>query len=103
MSYTCEKAVGGARSCDFKTGKIILKRPIEREQVVKLLVAGRTDLLPKFTSKKGRPFSAYLVMGAGGKVGFEFEPRQAKAAAETKVVKPKSKVSAAKKSSVRKA
>ncbi|MBP0133067.1 MAG: DNA topoisomerase III [Nitrosospira sp.] len=103
MSYTCEKAVGGARSCDFKTGKIILKRPIEREQVVKLLVAGRTDLLPKFTSKKGRPFSAYLVMGAGGKVGFEFEPRQAKAAAETKAVKPKSKVSAAKKSSIRKA
>ena len=103
MSYTCEKAVGGARSCDFKTGKIILKRPIEREQVVKLLTAGRTDLLPKFTSKKGRPFSAYLVMGAGGKVGFEFEPRQVKAAAETKAVKPKSKVSAAKKSSVRKA
>ena len=103
MSYTCEKAVGGARSCDFKTGKIILKRPIEREQVVKLLTAGRTDLLPKFTSKKGRPFSAYLVMGAGGKVGFEFEPRQAKAAAETKAVKPKSKVSAAKKSSIRKA
>ena len=103
MSYTCEKAVGGARSCDFKTGKIILKRPIEREQVVKLLAAGRTDLLPKFTSKKGRPFSAYLVMGAGGKVGFEFEPRQAKAAAETKAVKPKSKVSAAKKSSIRKA
>ena len=103
MSYTCEKAVGGARSCDFKTGKIILKRPIEREQVVKLLTAGRTDLLPKFTSKKGRPFSAYLVMGAGGKVGFEFEPRQAKAAAETKAVKPKSKVSAAKKPSARKA
>ena len=103
MSYTCEKAVGGIRSCDFKTGKIILKRPIEREQVVKLLVAGRTDLLPKFTSKKGRPFSAYLVMGAGGKVGFEFEPRQAKAAAETKAVKPKSKVSAAKKPSARKA
>ena len=103
MSYTCEKAVGGIRSCDFKTGKIILKRPIEREQVVKLLAAGRTDLLPKFTSKKGRPFSAYLVMGAGGKVGFEFEPRQAKAAAETKAVKPKSKVSAAKKSSIRKA
>jgi DNA topoisomerase III len=103
MSYTCEKAVGGARSCDFKTGKIILKRPIEREQVVKLLAVGRTDLLPKFTSKKGRPFSAYLVMGAGGKVGFEFEPRQAKAAAETKATKPKSKVSTAKKSSVRKA
>ena len=103
MSYTCEKAVGGARSCDFKTGKIILKRPIEREQVAKLLVAGRTDLLPKFISKKGRPFSAYLVMGAGGKVGFEFEPRKAKAAAETKTVKPKSRVSVAKKSAARKA
>jgi DNA topoisomerase-3 len=29
-------------------------------------------------SKKGRPFSAYLVTGADGKVGFEFEPKEPK-------------------------
>ncbi|MEO7559892.1 MAG: topoisomerase C-terminal repeat-containing protein, partial [Nitrosospira sp.] len=70
---------------------------------------GKTDLLPKFISKKGRPFSAYLVTGADGKVGFEFEPRETKtktkttvATAETKVARPKSKASAIKKSAVRK-
>jgi DNA topoisomerase III len=35
--------------------------------------------LHKFISKKGRPFSAYLVRGADGKIGFEFAPRAAKA------------------------
>ncbi|HJT51450.1 MAG TPA: topoisomerase C-terminal repeat-containing protein, partial [Nitrosospira sp.] len=62
-----------------KIGKIILSRPLEREQVTKLLSRGKTDLLTKFISKKGRPFSAYLVAGPEGKVGFEFEPREAKA------------------------
>ena len=103
MSYTCEKAVGTVRSCDFKTGKIILKRPIEREQVAKLLRTGRTDLLPKFISKKGRPFSAYLVASADGKVGFEFELRQTKITTETKTAKPKARVPAVKKAAARKA
>ncbi|MEK6708277.1 MAG: DNA topoisomerase III [Pseudomonadota bacterium] len=103
MSYTCEKAVGTVRSCDFKTGKIILKRPIEREQVAKLLRTGRTDLLSKFISKKGRPFSAYLVASADGKVGFEFEPRQTKITTETKTAKPKARVPAVKKAAARKA
>ena len=87
LHYTCEKSVGATRSCDFKTGKIILNRPIEREQITKLLETGKTDLLTKFISKKGRPFSAYLVRNADGKIGFEFEPRKTKAA-ETK---PKTK------------
>lgn len=101
MSYTCEKAVGVTRTCDFKTGKIILKRPIEREQVVKLLRFGRTDLLSRFISKKGRPFSAYLVAGENGKTRFEFEPRQAKIEPETKIAKPKTKIPIAKKSIAR--
>ena len=78
MSFVCEKSVGAAKNCDFRTGKIILQRSIEREQVVKLLTTGKTDLLHKFISKKGRPFSAYLVAGKEGKVGFEFAPREAK-------------------------
>ena len=103
MSYTCEKAVGTVRSCDFKTGKIILKRPIEREQVAKLLRTGKTDLLSKFISKKGRPFSAYLVTNSDGKVGFEFELRQIKITAETKTktTKPKARVLPVKKSAAR--
>ena len=43
----------------------------------KLLETGKTDLLEKFISKKGRPFKAFLVVKDGG-VGFEFEPREAK-------------------------
>lgn len=78
MSYICEKSLGAARTCSFKIGKIILSRPLEREQVIKLLQTGKTDLLTKFISKKGRPFSAYLVAGKDGKVGFEFEVKEPK-------------------------
>ena len=97
ISYICENAVGATRSCDFKTGKIILKRPIEREQVTKLLHLKRTDLLSKFISKKGRPFSAYLVAEENGKTRFEFEQKRAKTKPNTKVTKPRTKAPAVKK------
>jgi DNA topoisomerase-3 len=102
MSYACEKAIGSVRTCDFKIGKIILARPLEREQAAKLLRTGKTDLLQKFISKKGRPFSAYLVIGSDGKVGFEFEPRESKAktaatSAEKNAIKPKAKSVSSKK------
>ncbi len=79
IAYTCENSVGPARRCDFRSGRVILQRPIEPEQIRKLLATGRTDLLHRFISRKGRPFSAFLVRGADGKVGFEFAPRAAKA------------------------
>ena len=76
MSYVCEKSVGSERSCDFRTGKIILQQEISREQATKLLDEGRTDLLPGFiSSRTRRKFKAYLVRGADGKIGFEFEAR----------------------------
>jgi DNA topoisomerase-3 len=78
MAYTCEKAVGPARSCDFRSGRMILQQSIEREQMKKLLETGRTDLLTAFVSKKGRRFKAFLVKQPDGKIGFEFQPRPAK-------------------------
>ncbi|SFM31685.1 DNA topoisomerase III [Nitrosomonas communis] len=78
LYYVCEKAVGATHTCDFKTGKIILNRAIEQEQIVKLLQTGKTNLLTKFISKKGRPFSAYLVIGKDGKIEFEFEQKASK-------------------------
>ena len=81
MTYSCERSLGPAKTCDFRSGRIILQRPMEREQMVKLLATGKTDLLHRFISKKGRPFSAYLAKGPDGKIGFEFAPRKGKTAA----------------------
>jgi DNA topoisomerase-3 len=79
MSYLCENSVGPEKRCDFRSGRIILQRPMEREQMQKLLATGKTDLLHRFISRKGRPFSAFLVRGADGNVRFEFAPRAGKA------------------------
>ncbi|MFW2457686.1 topoisomerase C-terminal repeat-containing protein, partial [Methyloversatilis discipulorum] len=88
MSYICEKSVGPEKSCDFRSGKIILQQPIEPEQMQKLLEAGRTDLLKGFVSSRTkRKFSAFLVRQPDGKVGFEFEPRAAKPKAGAKTAK----------------
>jgi DNA topoisomerase-3 len=81
MAYVCEKSVGPERSCDFRSGKIILQQPIEPEQMRKLLAEGRTDLLRGFVSNRTRrKFAAFLVRKPDGTTGFEFEPRPAKGA-----------------------
>ena len=78
-SYVCEKSVPTNEqptpSCDFKSGQVILQQPIEREQMVKLLETGKTDLLDKFVSMRTRrSFKAFLNWDAeAGKVAFAFE------------------------------
>ena len=80
MNYTCEKAVGPNKTCDFRTGKVILQQEIEPTQIRKLLSEGRTELLTGFVSSRTRrKFKAYLKRGDDGKVGFEFEARKPKA------------------------
>jgi len=82
MNYLCENATGAAKTCTFKTGKIILQQPIEAAQVKKMLETGKTDLLTKFISKKNnRAFKAFLVIKDGG-TAFEFEPREKKGKAK---------------------
>jgi len=83
-NYVCSKAVPthaqATPSCDFKSGKIILQQPVEREQMTKLLSEGKTDLLDKFVSMRTRrSFKAFLQWDAeAGKVNFAFEPRVSK-------------------------
>lgn len=83
-NYVCERAVPThdhpTPTCDFRSGKIILQQPVEREQMAKLLATGKTDLLDKFVSMRTRrPFKAFLAWDAeAGKVNFEFEPRASK-------------------------
>ncbi len=79
-NYVCSKSVPTTEqptpSCTFKTGKIILQQPVEREQMGKLLASGKTDLLDKFVSMRTRrAFKAHLAWDAeAGKVNFEFAP-----------------------------
>ncbi|MDB5911930.1 MAG: topA [Ramlibacter sp.] len=83
-NYVCERAVPTQEhptpTCDFRSGKIILQQPVEREQMAKLLATGKTDLLDKFVSMRTRrAFKAFLAWDAeAGKVNFEFEPRKSK-------------------------
>jgi DNA topoisomerase-3 len=75
-AYLCDGV--SSKTCKFRMGKLILQQPIVFEQAKKLCETGKTDLLRRFISKKGRPFSAFLKLD-GEKVGFEFEPRAPKA------------------------
>lgn len=85
MAYVCEKSVGPNKTCDFRSGKVILQQAVESDQMRKLLSTGRTDLLKEFVSARTRrKFSAFLVRGADGKVGFEFEKREPKAKSSEK-------------------
>ena len=117
MSYICEKSVGPERSCDFRSGKVILQQEITAAQMVKLLTTGRTDLLEGFVSSRtNRKFKAFLSRGEDGKVGFEFEARPerpgapaAKVASKTArktagatLAKPAAKKTAARKTAAKK-
>ena len=75
QGYICEKSQADAKACKFKIGKVILEQPIELPQAQKILSEHKSDLLDKFISKAGKPFPAFLVMDAKGKITFEFLPR----------------------------
>jgi DNA topoisomerase-3 len=88
VAYVCENAVGPERRCDFRSGRMILQQPVEREQMMKLLAGGRTDLLAGFVSKKGRKFKAFLVKTPAGTIGFEFQARAPREKAGGKADRP---------------
>jgi DNA topoisomerase-3 len=96
-SYVCEHAVGAHVTCDFKSGKIILQQPVEREQMTRLLASGKTALLENFVSNKTRrKFKAFLAYDAKeGKVTFQFEPRPARPAGKAPAKKAAAKKTAA--------
>ncbi|MGI4862255.1 MAG: DNA topoisomerase III [Janthinobacterium lividum] len=85
MSYVCERYTAAPRTCEFRSGKVILQQEMSREQMAKLLgPEGRTDLLTGFkSSRTGRNFKAFLVRQKDGSVGFEFEKKDPAAAKKT--------------------
>ena len=70
----------GMEYCAFVLPRTICKRELTRDEATDLIVKGKTELLPEFTSKRGRPFSAILLIRENGRYGFEFPPRGAAAA-----------------------
>src|SRR5262249_35480920 len=69
-------------------------------QMKKLLATGKTDLLERFISRKGRPFKAFLVLTDRKDVGFEFEKRDPEAKKERKPKGPVAKIDFAGKEAV---
>jgi len=85
MAYICENSANPTRRCDFRSGRVILQRPIEPEEIKKTACDRKKPIFCiRFISRKGRPFSAFLVRAADGKVGFEFAPRATKSRSPAK-------------------
>jgi len=73
---------------------------IPREQAIAFFTEGKTDLIEKWISKRGRPFKARLVCATEGKMvlGWEFPEREVKLDENGQPVKPKGRYPARKKS-----
>ncbi len=76
-AYVCEGYYEDPK-CPARLPKNLLKIEIPREQAVKFFTAGRTDVIEQFISKRGRPFSASLVLNGKGEklIEWVFPPRR---------------------------
>jgi DNA topoisomerase-3 len=78
-AYGDERALNGNRE-GFRISRTLLGKTLPKDQVVKLLETGKTDLIEGFkSSKTKRFFSAILTLKGKNGIGFEFPPREAKA------------------------
>lgn len=76
--YICERTL--EKGCDFRVGKTILQQPISAEEASKILSEGKSSELHDFVSNRTkRKFSAFLVLGKDGSIGFEFSQKKTRA------------------------
>ncbi|HEY9247619.1 MAG TPA: DNA topoisomerase, partial [Rariglobus sp.] len=74
-----EKSKDGEWTESFKVGRLMCQKPITREMAIDLVGPNKkTGLIQGFTSKKGRPFDAFLLR-QGAKIAWEFPPRAPRA------------------------
>ncbi len=85
-----EKADGEGWKPALRLGRLLCQRPIEREQVIKLVTEGKTDVIKGFISKKGRPFDAFFERN-GEKAEWKFPPRAPKLDKDGKPIVRKAK------------
>jgi DNA topoisomerase III len=74
-SYVLRERDGDGWKEVFKVGRLMCQKPVTREHAIQLVERGKTDLIEGFTSKKNRPFDAFLVRN-GTRINWEFPPRK---------------------------
>jgi DNA topoisomerase-3 len=89
-SYVLRERDGEGWKQTFRVGRLMCQKAIPQEEAVKLISAGKTDLIKGFTSKKGRPFDAFLKR-EGAKISWEFPPRAPKLDKDGKPIPRKTK------------
>ncbi len=90
-SYILRERDGEGWKQTFRVGRIMCQKPIPPEQAIKMVSEGKTDLIVGFTSKKGRPFDAFLKR-EGAKMSWEFPPRKPKFDKDGKPIARKARV-----------
>ncbi|MBL9193007.1 MAG: DNA topoisomerase 3 [Opitutaceae bacterium] len=80
-NYVLRERDGEGWKETFKVGRLMCQKPITRELAIQLVERQKTDLIQGFTSKKGRPFDAFLIR-QGAKIAWEFPPRKPRESAK---------------------
>ena len=92
-SYVLRQRENGEWKQAFRVPRLMCKKEISREEAVHLIEKGKTDLIKGFTSKKGRPFDAFLVRN-DARIRWEFPPRAAKVGKDGKPIVRKARAKA---------
>ncbi len=92
-NYVLRERDNGEWRQAFRVPRLMCRKELPREQAVRLIESGKTELIQGFISKKGRPFDAFLVRNED-KIRWEFPPRAPKTDKDGKPVarKPRAKV-----------
>jgi DNA topoisomerase-3 len=84
--YVCKIAALESGKCNARLPKVLCKKDITPENAREFFENGKTSLIVNMISKRGRPFSSFLVCTPGEKrlLGWEFPPREPKPKAAKK-------------------
>ncbi len=74
----------------FRVGKLMCQKEITQENAIQLVSEGKTALIEGFTSKKGRPFDAFLKRN-DARIAWEFPPRKPRIGKDGKPIVRKTK------------
>jgi DNA topoisomerase-3 len=84
--YVCKTALTEPGKCNGRLPKVLCKKEITPENAREFFEEGKTSLITGMISKRGRPFSTFLVCTPGekGLMSWEFPPREPKPKAPKK-------------------